>query len=551
MSATSSVLSFIPRPLLDRISRFLARIPFLRRALTEALIDRYANALPVRPRAISMAADYTSWPGLTDRRFSGRHLGRAEPQTAPAEPPIEKVLDLFRRRTFRPASDTSILFPFFAQWFTDGFLRTKWEDPSKPRGFRMNESNHEIDLCQIYGQTEAQTAMLREPAPAVKGRGRLRSQIIDGEEWPDQLFEKVDGEVRLRPVFAPVLAPDGTEIRPGLYTQANFQRVFGAIPDAGRLLMMAVGLEHGNATAGHVLMNTLFLREHNRIAGIIAAAHPDWDDERVFQSARSTAIVVLLNIVIGDYIVHIAPVPFPLEIVPGMAERKPWYRTNWIPVEFALLYRWHDLIPDRIVVAGEEIEAQHFRGAIAWMRRRGLNAVIEAATHQPAGRIGLGNTHSFLTDDLKGPPGEQDRPGVKRLSIEMARGCGLQNFNAYRRLCGLEPYADFESLTQDPVLAGRLRELYGDIERLEWFVGIFAEGYDDPDMMGELLTTMVANDAFTQALTNPLLAKRVYGPGAFSPEGMEIVAATTNLSQVIARNTGVPLWEGDSFLIRA
>ena len=29
-------------------------------------------------------------------------------------------------------------------------------------------------------------------------------------------------------------------------------------------------------------------------------------------------------------------------------------------------------------------------------------------------------------------------------------------------------------------------------------------------MMGELLTTMVANDAFTQALTNPLLARNVF-----------------------------------------
>ncbi len=544
MSALSTLLAAIPAPVLNRISRHLARMPFLRRALSERLIDKYANALPVRPRPVSMAADYPAWNGLTDRRFSGRHLGRADHTNSPKHPPIDQLLPLFRREAFRPASDTSILFAFFAQWFTDGFLRTKWEPPEGRRHFRMNESNHEIDLCQIYGISEVQTAMLREPAPDSKGRGRLRSQMIDGGEWPDQLYRLVDEKVELRPEFAPGFASDGTEVRAGLYTSANLARVVAKIPDHARLLMMAVGLEHGNATAGHVLMNTIFLREHNRNAGIIADAHPDWDDERVFQTARNTTITVLLNIVIEDYIVHIAPVAFPLVIVPGVAERKPWYRTNWIPVEFALLYRWHDLIPDAIDVRGDRIEAMRFRGATVWIRAKGMDAVLEAATRQPAGRIGMGNTHSWLVaDDPKGP-------NVKKMSIEMARECGLRGFNAYRHLCGLKPYPDFESLTKDPALAERLRALYGEVDRLEWFVGLFAEGYGDPDMMGEVMTTMVASDAFTQALTNPLLAGSVYGEEAFSKAGLAVVRSTNRLAQVIARNSGVASWEGDSFLIR-
>ena len=82
-------------------------------------------------------------------------------------------------------------------------------------------------------------------------------------------------------------------------------------------------------------------------------------------------------------------------------------------------------------------------------------------------------------------------------------------------------------------LISRLEELYGDIERLEWYVGIFAEEYPDYMMMGELLTYMVANDAFTQALTNPLLARNVFNDATFTRTGMEIIASTGSVQDIV------------------
>ena len=60
-------------------------------------------------------------------------------------------------------------------------------------------------------------------------------------------------------------------------------------------------------------------------------------------------------------------------------------------------------------------------------------------------------------------------------------------FNDYREAYGL-PDEDFDELTSDADLQERLEALYGDIERLEWYVGIFAEEYPDYLMMGELMT---------------------------------------------------------------
>jgi prostaglandin-endoperoxide synthase 2 len=161
----------------------------------------------------------------------------------------------------------------------------------------------------------------------------------------------------------------------------------------------------------------------------------------------------------------------------------------------------------------------------------GLDQVLLDASRQYAGRMGLGNTAAFLL--------ARDGANVKRLSLEMERACQLPSFNAYRRYYGLRPYESFEELTGNAELAERLRSLYHDVEKLEWFVGIFAEKYDHSSMMGELLVTMVANDAFTQALTNPLLAENVFNEDTFGKEGMEIIKATRTLADVIVRNTGI------------
>jgi len=46
----------------------------------------------------------------------------------------------------RVSAKSTCLFPAFAQYLTDGFIRTNPTDP------RRTTSNHEIDLCPLYGR---------------------------------------------------------------------------------------------------------------------------------------------------------------------------------------------------------------------------------------------------------------------------------------------------------------------------------------------------------------------------------------------------------------
>ncbi len=282
-------------------------------------------------------------------------------------------------------------------------------------------------------------------------------------------------------------------------------------------------------------MNTVFLREHNRVAGILAAENAEWDDERIFQTARNVLIVMLLKLVVEEYIMHIGPFDFPIEAVPFIADDERWNRPNWCAIEFNLLYRWHPLVPDTIGTGPGALDASGFRNNNPLVLEKGIEAITAMCSSEPAGSIELLNTPAFLVDSAN-----PSWPSVEQVTVALMRQARLRSFNDYREAYGLQRLTSFDELTSNAEVRRRLKALYGDIDKLEWYVGIFAEDYPDYMMMGELLTYMVANDAFTQALTNPLLARNVFNDATFTNTGMGIIKNTSSLQDIVTRNAASP-----------
>lgn len=497
---------------------FLSKVPVLRRLTNRLLISVLTGSTQPRPYPFSLwgpgaaatgSADYTSWTGLFDRTFTGRHLPAADPASMDSLPPIEALRPLFQRgAAMTPSPKSTALFGFFAQWFTDSFLQTD------PLDQRKTTSNHEIDLCQIYGLSAADTRLLRTG----KG-GEMKTQIVNGLEYPPFLFER-DG-MRVKDEFLGLYYVDAAnaDLKPGLLRE-EFNT-----PER-RKTLFASGLERGNSTVIYSTLNTIFLREHNRICRAIAARHPEWrdDDDRLFELARNTNIVCLLKIVIEDYINHLSSAHFRLFVDVGFAERRRWYRTNRIAAEFNLLYRWHPLVPNEFVLGGRPLAHDEFRVNNMLLLDRGVEALLHAAASQPAGRISLKNTAPFLVDaDLA--------------AMRKSRDWRIRPYNDYRERFGLPRVESFEELTGDTTLAAELQRLYGHVDRVDMQVGLFAEQRADTAVLGELMIRMVGVDAFSQALTNPLLCSNIYGPGCFSDVGLQTIEATSTLDDVARRNT--------------
>jgi len=278
---------------------------------------------------------------------------------------------------------------------------------------RRTRTNHQIDLSQLYGQGSTVTSVLRRRSEQPGEKGKLKSVTTDKGEWSPQLYDAAG--VR-DPAFALVSEP---------------AHLPGDWPIEKRASLFAFGGERANSTAYTAAINTLFLREHNRVCTLLERNNPDWDDERVFQTARNINIVLLIKLVVEEYINHISPYWMRLLADPTPAYTARWNRENWIPVEFNLLYRWHSLVPTSAIWGEASVGVAELRFDNRMLLQDGLVAAFASASQTRAWRIGLFNTAAML--DL-----------VEVASIQQGRDNRLARYNDYRELMQYPRVTRFE-----------------------------------------------------------------------------------------------------------
>lgn len=479
--------------------RLVQSVPPARRWFNKTLINNATLKAPPRPNPLSTQYDYTSWESLTDRSWCTRHLPAVAQDGLP---PVENVAALFKKpegaATDRYSAKSTLLFPCFAQWFTDGFLRTHPDDP------RRNTSNHEIDLSPLYGLTRAETELLRSGQG-----GRLKSQRLgaQGEEYPPFLFE--DDGATIKAEFRGLAGPAGLSLAAWLEPEHRAQ-------------IFATGGDRANSFVGISMLQTLFLREHNRIADLLARQHA-WDDERLFQTTRNVLIVLLIKLVVEEYINHITPYHFQFMADPTAFYSAPWYRTNRMAVEFSLVYRWHSLIPETMRIDQQLLPGGRTLFHNQLLIQRGLGPLFDDMSTQPAGELGLFNTPSFLL-------------GREANSVKIGRANRLASYNDYRALMGYPRVTDFDQINGDPMVQAALQRVYGSVDRIEFYTGLFAEEVRPNSALPPLIGRIVGMDAFSQAFTNPLLSANVFHPDTFSPTGWDILHETGTLADLLERN---------------
>jgi prostaglandin-endoperoxide synthase 2 len=211
--------------------------------------------------------------------------------------------------------------------------------------------------------------------------------------------------------------------------------------------------------------------------------------------------------------------------------------------EFSLLYRWHSLVPLTMTWGGKAfpIDALLLNNNV--LLQSGLATAFADISANNATELGLGNSAATFVGGLV---------KAELNAIEQGRTNEIASYNDYREVMKRDRVATFEDIvgkTKDPkekarraALAANLKALYGTVDNLEYYVGIFAEPREDNGPLPALITSMVAMDAFSQAFTNPLLSEHVWGDkvnkeATFTKAGLAEIERTGRMRDILERNT--------------
>ncbi|KAJ8409496.1 hypothetical protein AAFF_G00228970 [Aldrovandia affinis] len=475
---------------------FINNISFVRNAIMRYVLTSRSHFID-SPPTYNVDYSYKSWEAYSNLSYYTRTLppvskncptpmGVAGRKTLPdAKLVVEKVL--LRKRFIPDPQGSNMMFAFFAQHFTHQFFKS---DMKKGPAF-TKALGHGVDLSHVYGETLERQHKLR-----LFKDGKLKYQVLDGEIYPPTV-KQAQVEMHYPP----------------------------HVPEEHRL---AVGHEAFGLVPGLMMYATIWLREHNRVCNIMKEEHPDWDDERLFQTTRLILIGETIKIVIEDYVQHLSGYHFKLKFDPELLFSERFQYQNRISSEFNSLYHWHPLMPDTFLIQGQEYGYPQFVFNNSLIVEHGISNLVDSFTKQVAGRVAGG--HNLPVAVMK----------VAANSIEHTRQMRYQSLNAYRIRFSLRPYSSFQDLTGETETAAVLEEMYGDIDAMELYPGLLVEKPRSNSIFGETMVEMGAPYSLKGLMGNPICSPEYWMPSTFGGKvGFEIVN-TASLKNLVCHNVNGP-----------
>ena len=291
-----------------------------------------------------------------------------------------------------------------------------------------------------------------------------------------------------------------------------------------------------NEQIGLLVMHTLFMREHNRLADTYQAENPAASGDEIYEYARRMVGAMMQRITYTEF----------LPVLLGDNALSPYigYRSE---VDGAVSnffstasYRFgHSALSSQLLRLdsnGDDVTEGHLplRNAFFAPQRLsegGLEPVLRGLASQRHQEIDL-----FIIDDVRnflfGQPGTGGFDLVS-LNIQRGRDHGLPSYNDARRALGLTPAQRFSDISSNMSIQVRLSNAYGNVEDIDAWVGGLAEDHVNGAMMGELNFTVIK-----QQFENLRDGDRFWYENMMASEEVMEIESTT-LADIIRRNTDI------------
>jgi peroxidase len=423
------------------------------------------------------------------------------------------------------------------QWgqFLDHDLdRTDGSDPPEPANIAVPLGDPFFDPPPGTGAAEIPCdRSLYDPATGSPALGP-RQQMNQITAWIDA--SNVYGSDPTR--AAALRASDGSG---RLKTSAGNLLPFNeaGLPNAGGTssALFLAGDVRANEQVGLTAMHTLFMREHNRWVALLAAEHPDWDGDRLYEKARQLVGAEMQVITYREFL----PALLGRDPLPPYRGYDPNVRAD-IANEFATAaYRFgHSaLSPTLLRLDAHGNESPYgslalrdaFFAPFRISDEGGIEPLLRGLAAQPCQRIDV-----YVVDDVRnflfGAPGSGGFD-LASLNIQRGRDHGLPGYNALRAALGLRPARSFAEISSDREIQARLAAAYASPDEVDAWVGGLAEDSLPGGHVGELVRTILVDQFEALRDGDRLWYERVLSRGEIQR------VESLRLADVIRLNTGI------------
>jgi hypothetical protein len=292
-------------------------------------------------------------------------------------------------------------------------------------------------------------------------------------------------------------------------------------------------------------VQTLLMREHNRQVDLLKVAHPTWTGDQLYDQARAIVTAEIARITYNEFLPHLL----------GANAIKPYqgYKPTADPrltEEFAgAAFRFgHSIVSANLERTDEQgaevgealsLKDAFFQSPSDFVADGGADGLLRHLTNDVSNALDV-----HIVDDLRnflfGPAAGMD---LASINLQRGRDLGLGTLNETRIALGLKPYKSFAAITSDAATAAALQAAYGDVNKVELWIGGLAENHQPGAMVGQTFGAIIS-----QQFQNLRDGDRLwYQNQGFDQATLRDIESTT-LSSLILKNTDTKYMQADAFV---
>lgn len=292
-------------------------------------------------------------------------------------------------------------------------------------------------------------------------------------------------------------------------------------------------------------LQTLFLREHNRQVDKLKLAHPDWSGNQLYDQARAIVSAEIARITYNEFLLHL----LGDKAIRAYQGYKAGVDAR-LSEEFAgAAFRFgHSIVSANLEKTDEQgneigsavtLKDAFFQAPADFITNSGADGLLRHLSGDLSNALDV-----HIVDDLRnflfGPAAGMD---LAAINIQRGRDLGLGTLNETRLALGLKAYTSFEAISSDATTAAALKAAYGDVNKVELWIGGLAETHQPGAMVGQTFGLIISRQF--EALRDG--DRLWYQNQGFDGATLREIEATT-LSSLILKDTGTQHIQADAFV---